>query len=93
MEINMLWLYLLGIFIITILIIIMYIRSEKLHNLELKKINGIENKIKIKQQLLKQKRDKTIECPFKNLNDPRSCYFQSDYTCSWNEETERCEKK
>ena len=38
-------------------------------------------------------RAKTKACKHKGLNDPRSCFLKSAYTCSWNEPAERCDMK
>lgn len=89
----MLWIYLLGVFIITFSILIMYFNSKREYDLEIKRIIAIEEKIKQKKDDLAKKRLTTNECPYKNLNDPRSCYTKSEYKCVWNEEIERCDKK
>lgn len=88
----MIWIYISGIIIITIVVFIFYYISLEKHNKEIKKIETLEQKINNKKKDLEEKRSKTTECPTKNLNDPRSCYFKSNYSCSWNEDTERCEK-
>ena len=89
----MLWIYLLGVLTITIIFLVLYLNNEKKHTMELKKIELIEAQMKKKKDDLINKRLKTIPCPVSNLNQPRNCYFDSNYTCSWNNETERCEKK
>lgn len=84
--------YLCGIFIITLIVLSIYLVRQQYHDEELKRISIIENNMKKKKDELEEKRSKTMPCNRKNLIDPRSCYLKSDYSCSWNEETERCDQ-
>lgn len=93
MKYNILWLYLLGVFIISIVILAIYLNNEKFHDEELKRIQIIEDKIKKRKMELETIRKKTQPCKYKDLNDPRSCYFKSDYSCMWNEEADRCDSR
>lgn len=93
MQYNISWVYLLGVFIITIIVLFIYISNNKNHEEEIKKIEIIEEKINAKKKELDQIRAKTSPCKYKGLNDPRSCYFKSHYSCTWNEEAERCNAK
>lgn len=83
--------YFIGILGVTAIICILYIIQEKNHQSELDKIHRLEKEYEIKQERLKKIRMRTTPCPISNLNDPRSCYFQSNYKCSWNEQAERCD--
>lgn len=89
---DIMWIYLLGVFIITIVVLAIFISQNKNHEEEIKKIELLEEKINKRKAELEQIRAKTIPCHHKNLTDPRSCYFKSNYSCSWNEEAERCDK-
>ena len=82
-----------GIGLITIVVLIIYILNQKSHIDEINKINRLEEIYSKKQNYINDERSKTIECPIKNLNNPRVCYFGSNYKCSWNEKAERCDKK
>lgn len=92
MQYNISWIYLFGVFIITIAVLLVFISRNKNHEDEIKKIEIIEEKINKKKLELEQNRIKTTPCKYKGLNDPRSCYFKSNYSCTWNEEAERCDK-
>jgi len=71
----------------------MYYFQEKDHQLELNKIKFIEDMNNKKMRDLEILRAKTTPCPLQNLDNPRECYFKSDYKCSWNTDTERCERR
>jgi|LakMenE01Jun11ns_1017448.scaffolds.fasta_scaffold9778694_2 hypothetical protein len=92
MELNIHWIYLLGLIIITIVTLYAYVFSTQTHLDQIKKIEILEEKIKDKKNKLDEIRIKTTPCNYDNLNDPRSCYFESNHKCSWNEEAERCDK-
>jgi hypothetical protein len=70
----------------------MYYSQERDYSAEMKKINDLEQKQQLRQQALNAIRAQTTVCPVSNLNDPRTCYINSNYTCSWNEQAERCDK-
>lgn len=86
-------LYIIGIVVITVAVLYLYIKREKEHTKEINKIKIIEEKIEEKNDKLYDIRTRTISCPVPNLNDPRSCYYDSGYKCTWNEEAERCDQK
>jgi hypothetical protein len=81
--------YFFGIILITLIVIILYIMNDLDHKYELDKIKLLEDKYKE----LERVRKLTIPCDVPNLNDPKSCYFKSNYTCSWNENAQRCDIK
>jgi len=89
---NILWIYLGGTFIVTIIILVLYLGNERSHTAELDRIKLLEQKMKLKHENLMVIRAKTQPCRYKNLNDPRSCYMQSNFVCTWNEEAERCDQ-
>ena len=91
MQYNISWIYLLGVFVITVFVLIVFITNNKNHEEEIKRIGIIEEKINAKKKELELIRSKTTPCKYKKLDDPRSCYFKSNYSCSWNEEAERCD--
>jgi hypothetical protein len=81
------------VFIISITIIILYVyyAQESQHRYQLAKIKALETKYEIKSRELEAFRTRTPACPVPNLIDPRSCYFGSNYTCSWNDLIGRCD--
>jgi len=77
--------------IITIIILYIYYCQENQHKYELAKIKALEYKYEIKKREIDAMKAKTLTCPVPNLNDPRSCYFGSNYQCSWNDSIGRCD--
>ncbi|CAH6421475.1 Hypothetical protein KVN_LOCUS287 [uncultured virus] len=71
----------------------MWLYGESEHQKEMDKINKLESLNKEKNDKLNALRLKTTPCHFKDLICPRSCYFDSNFECSWNTATDRCEKK
>jgi len=90
-QYNIMWIYLLGVFIITTIVLFIYISNNKNYEAEMKKIEILEEKLNKRKAHLEQIRAKTTPCKYPGLNDPRSCYLKSNYSCSWNEEGERCD--
>lgn len=85
--------YLIGIILVSLIIFILYILKEREHQKELEKIKILEEKERENKRRLEIIRSKTQPCHIENLNDPRSCYYKSNFSCSWNEEAQRCDKK
>lgn len=83
--------YVVGIIIITCIIIYTYIYYDSRYIIELEKIKYLELKKRIRDNELSEIRKLTKACPVENLNNPRKCYFDSNYKCSWNEKAERCD--
>lgn len=83
--------FLIGIFLITLIVFISYIIKERDHRTEIEKIRALEEINKKRQNELEIVRQRTVACPIENLNDPRSCYYDSNFQCSWNKEAERCD--
>jgi len=83
--------YFIGILLVTLAIIIIYIIQERKHKHELDKINRLEREYDMEQKRLSKIRLRSDPCPTPNLNSPRTCYFQSNYKCSWNERGKRCD--
>ena len=81
--------YFIGIILITVSVIIFYILGAMDHKHEIEKIKLLEDKYKELNNI----RSKTIPCPITGLDDPKSCYFDSKYNCSWNEDARRCDLK
>ena len=86
-EMLYVFLFTSGIFIITIITILIFINGCSKHNSELEKIKYLEKKYKKIEDL----KSKTVECDIPGLLNPRSCYFDSNNRCSWNDTTNRCE--
>lgn len=63
------------------------------HRKELEKINKIESHHIKELQRLEFLRSQTKPCNAGNFTDPRSCYNESGFTCSWNELAKRCDQK
>lgn len=85
--------FLIGIFLITLIIFVLYVVQERDHQRELYKIKSIEERNKKRQRELELIRERSSPCPIPNLNDSRSCYFKSDFKCSWNQDAERCDTR
>jgi len=66
---------------------------EKEHSRELEKIEELEKIMIIEEERLRRIRSKSTPCHIKNLNTPRTCYHNSNYQCSWNDEAKRCDLK
>lgn len=77
--------------IITIIILYVYYSQESQHQYQLAKIRALEYKYEQKSRELEAFKVRTQICPVPNLNDPRSCYFGSNYQCSWNDLIGRCD--
>jgi hypothetical protein len=79
-------------FYISLLVLIVYIYklidSYDQHFRELKRIQILEKKL----EELANIRTKTTACDIPNLNTPRECYIDSNYTCKWNIVADRCDK-
>lgn len=76
---------------ITMVILYVYYQQENNHKYQIAKIKALEHKYSIKNKELEKLKTQTESCSIKNLNDPRSCYFGSNYSCSWNEQIGRCD--
>lgn len=81
----MLWIYITGVFIITLIMLMIYLYNSKRHEEELNRITVIEKQ-------MAEASANTKPCSINNLYDPRSCYTKSNYTCSWNEKAARCDQ-
>lgn len=79
------------ILIITLIILYLYHQQENNHQFQLAKIKALEHKYYVKNKRLDKLRGQTEECSVRNLNDPRTCYFGSNYACTWNEQIGRCD--
>jgi hypothetical protein len=86
-------LYIYCLIIITILAIAYYYVLDSEHKKELAKINKLEILNMKEQQELDIIRSETIPCQSGNFTDPKTCYYNSDYNCSWNEKGRRCDQK
>lgn len=89
--------YIVIILIITSIIIYIYYVQNNEYQQEMRRIELIEQVRLRKQNALDAIRSLTIPCPIKNdngtpFNDPRGCYIKSGYTCTWNEDADRCNK-
>lgn len=85
--------YLCAILIITIIILVYYYWQEKDHTVELEKINKMEIANRRELHQLKYIRSQSVPCRAGEFSDPRSCYIDSNYACSWNDRAKRCDQK
>ena len=83
--------YIFTIIIVTIIVLWYYYVQEKNHRIEIDKINKLEYMHDREKNQLEQIRSQTEPCTVGLYNDPRSCYFESGYKCSWNENAKRCD--
>jgi len=80
-----------GIVIVFLLVLSMLYYQETNYKFQLAKIRSLEEKYMQKERELEYLRKQTTQCSIPNLTDPRSCYFGSNYACSWNEAIGRCD--
>lgn len=73
--------------VITVILLVLYFINNRSYQYELEKISILEGKYKELEKI----RSRTTPCDIKGFNDPRSCYFGSNYRCSWNENAQRCD--
>jgi len=85
------YIYIASIVLLTIFAIVYYMIQKNNFNEEIRRIEMIELQEKKKEEELENLRSKTQPCPHGKFDDPRSCYIGSNYKCSWNETTKRCE--
>lgn len=87
------WIYFSIIILLTCALFGVFFYKNAEHQKELDKIKNLEVKQEDKQRKINEIRKNGNPCPIPNLNDPRSCYIDSNYRCSWNESAERCDLK
>jgi amino acid permease len=79
-------------FVIMIVIILFamyyYYNRQIIYANEMKKIEELEKEYEHIEKLKKE----TKECKITNLTDPRSCFVNSNYNCSWNKVINRCDE-
>jgi len=85
--------YIISIVVITILVFIYYYIKSTEFDKELEKIKHLEYIELQKTRELEKFRKETVPCSVGDFKDPRSCYFGSNYMCSWNTKTKRCDMK
>jgi hypothetical protein len=84
--------YIFCLIVITVGVLIYYYTQQMKHLKELEKIAALEIKQAKADQALEVLRSQTTPCPSATIyKDPRTCYTESNYTCSWNDATQRCE--
>jgi len=84
--------YIFFIIAITVGVLIYYYIQQMKHLKELEKIAAIEIKQAKADRELEALRSLTNPCPSTTVyKDPRTCYVESNYTCSWSDATQRCE--
>ena len=85
--------YTITIIILILVAVFIFIKQYSDYEYQIEKINNLEKKRENKDKKIEYYRDKTKPCHIENLNNPRSCYFNSNYKCSWSEKANRCNKK
>lgn len=83
--------YIVVVVAITLIFLYVYQCQENFHQFQLAKIRTLEFKYELKERELNMLKIRTQQCPVPDLNDPRSCYFGSNYQCSWNDTIGRCD--
>ena len=84
--------YLITILILIIISIYLFINKYSVHKKEIDKINKMEDNFERAHERIKYFRSKTIPCDIPNLTNPRDCYFGSSYKCSWDKNSNRCNR-
>ena len=84
-------LYILVIIVITAIVIFYYYTQEEQYKKELDRISRIEDKYMHDQAELDMIRSQSKPCQVGDFKTPRSCYFDSGYSCSWNDMAKRCD--
>lgn len=79
--------------IITIGVVVYYYILDADHKKESDKIAKMEANHNRELQQLEAIRAQTTPCQAGTYTDPRSCYNDSGFTCSWNEMAKRCDQK
>jgi len=67
-----------------------YIDISERHSLELRRIEILEKKRKQRNYQINQARINSVECPIPDLNSPKDCYLNSNYSCKWSIAADRC---
>ena len=89
---SLLNIYIIALVIATLIMFVLYVMGQIEHKKELQKIRDLEAQTKKNNDELQKIRSRTTACPVPNLNTPRSCYFDSGYSCSWNIDEKRCDE-
>jgi hypothetical protein len=76
--------------VITVVMTALWYRDQVNTIREMDRIFAIESDLKERRETLAHVRENTIACPISGLDDPRSCFLQSDFKCRWHREAERC---
>ena len=83
--------YILGIVIITLIVVLYYYNQESKYKRELQRIASLEDQMKQEEAKINSLKSLSQPCSIPNLNDPRSCFVNSNYTCTWNTAINRCD--
>lgn len=86
-------LYILVIILVTIVVIIFYYNQQISYRAEIERIKKLEDKYQKENDEIDFIRKQSMACPYGDFKTPRSCYFDSDYACSWNDLAKRCDAK
>lgn len=87
------YIYILTIIILSIIIVIYYYLQEADYKKEIEKIDRLETIKRRETKELDMIRSQSIPCPYGNFRSPRSCYFDSGYSCTWNDLAQQCDAK
>lgn len=85
--------YIFCLIVITIIVVTYYYIMDAEYKKELDKINRLESKYIQDQNALQFIRSQSRPCPVGDFKSPRSCYFDSGNTCTWNDAGKRCDAK
>jgi len=84
--------YLITIGILIIISVYLFVNKFSNHKNEIDKINKLEDVHERNYKRIKYYRSKTTPCDTANLKNPRDCYFGSNYKCSWDTNSNRCNR-
>ena len=85
--------YILCVLAITVIILVYYYTLEVDHRKELEKIDRMELLNKREHREMELIRSQSSPCPVGNFTNPRACYYDSGYMCTWNDVARRCDLK
>lgn len=90
--INTSLIYIFVLIIITLIITVYYFIKQNDYYQEIEKIKRLELIENENKKRLERLRSHTKPC-IGDYKNPRTCFFDSGFMCSWNELTKRCEIK
>ena len=87
---NYRYIYIILVIMVLVYGLYLYMEIQEKHNNEIKRIEILEKKLNQKKYNIENARLNSTECPIPELNSPKECYNDSNYSCKWSVEAERC---